>query len=155
MRRVPFMLLGVLLLVACSEGGQEQQAVTARPDSTAVALESYNAALFDTIAWKTDTAQTNRGAVVWTVSCTKCHGVEGRGDAKWVVDGDTLAPPDFTAASWRFATDKAALMQYVYAGNQSGMPHWGIQGLKPRDIEAVATYIQKMLVPPPAAPPAS
>jgi mono/diheme cytochrome c family protein len=28
------------------------------------------------------------------------------------------------------------------------MPHWGIQGLKPRDIDAVAAYILKNLVSP-------
>ena len=152
MRRVPLALLVPVLLVACSQGGtQEEAAATAGPDSVAMALETYTAAMFDTIAWKTDTAQTNRGAVVWTFSCKKCHGEQGHGDANYVLAGDTLRPPNFAQPGWRFATDKTELVKYIYGGNATGMPHWGIQGLKPRDIDAVSAYIQKLMVAPAAA----
>lgn len=152
MRRVPFALLGISLLVACGDGQTQEQA-EARPDSVALALEQFDTSVFDSITWNTDTARINRGAVVWTFSCRKCHGEVGHGDAGFVIAGDTLVPPDFAEPGWRLATDRLELMKYIYAGNQEGMPHWGIQGLKPRDIDAVSTYIQELLVPQQPPPP--
>lgn len=153
MRRVPLALIVPMLLVACSQGGtQDEEPAAAATDEVAQALETYSPATFDTIAWSTDTAQTNRGAVVWTFSCRKCHGDTGLGDANYVLAGDTLTPPSFATPGWRFATDKTELVKYIYAGNANGMPHWGVQGLKPRDIDAVSAYIQKLLVPTPKQP---
>lgn len=149
MRRVTLALLVPLVMAACG-GDTQDQAVVARPDSVAMALEQYSPALFDTITWATDTAETNRGAVVWTFSCKKCHGETGRGDPHLVVESDTIVPPDFHTPGWLYAADREALLKYIYMGNDRRMPHWGIEGLKPRDVAAVATYIQKMLVPPPA-----
>jgi mono/diheme cytochrome c family protein len=153
MRRVPLALLVLLPLVACGGGTQDQTEV-ARPDSVAMAmaLEQYSPALFDSITWAADTAETNRGAVTWIFSCKKCHGETGHGDARLVVEGDTIVPPDFSVAGWRFATDREGLLKYIYTGNEKRMPHWGIEGLKPRDMAAVATYIQTMLIPAPAKP---
>jgi mono/diheme cytochrome c family protein len=140
-----------LALAACAEEPQEDpSASTAAADSVAQALATYTPETFDSISWATDTAQTNRGAVVWMFSCRKCHGDTAAGDGHWVMDGDTLHPPSFQTADWRFATDRTGLVRYIYAGNASGMPHWGVVGLKPRDIDAVAAYIQTMLVAPPA-----
>jgi mono/diheme cytochrome c family protein len=110
-----------------------------------MALEQYSPALFDTIQWASDSSQTNRGGVVWAFSCKKCHGQLGKGDAGMVLNGDTLRPPDFTT-QWRFGSDTQALIKAIYAGNEAGMPHWGISGLKPRDISAVAAYVEKNIV---------
>lgn len=149
MRRVPLFLV-VSLLAACSGGAQNEGVATAEGDTLlTAALASYSPAVFDSIAWTTDTARTNRGAVVWSFSCKKCHGEAGRGDGGWVINGDTLRPPDFQQPGWRFATDEAELMKYVYTGNPNGMPHWGVEGLKPRNISAVAAYIQTLMVAPP------
>jgi mono/diheme cytochrome c family protein len=144
-----------LLLAACGGGGQGGEA--ARPDSVGIALEQYSPTLFDTISWTADSAAANRGSVVWTFSCRKCHGETGHGDGHFVVEvkdtasdamvPDTITPPDFTTPGWRFAADKEGLIKYIYSGNDKQMPHWGIQGLKPRDIDAVANYIQKVLAP--------
>jgi mono/diheme cytochrome c family protein len=152
-------LLGLLLplsLAACAGEPQENVDVQASgADTVAMALETYSPAMFDSITWAADTAQTNRGAVVWMFSCRKCHGDTGHGDGGWVIEGDTLRPPSFQTAGWRFASDRTELIKYIYAGNASGMPHWGVVGLKPRDIDAVAAYIQTMLVPPQTATPQS
>jgi mono/diheme cytochrome c family protein len=137
------------------------------PDSVGMALEQYSPALFDTITWTADSAQANRGSVVWTFSCKKCHGETAKGDAKYVTQvkdstgalvPDTLQPPDFTAPGWQYAAaDRQALIKYIYTGSgMQPMPHWGISGLKPRDIDAVAAYIQVVLAAPKdstAAPP--
>ncbi len=59
--------------------------------------------------------------------------------------GDTLRPPSFLQADWRFAEDRDGLRKQVFTGNAQGMPHWGFHGLKYRDIDAVAVYIQQGL----------
>lgn len=151
MRRLMALLLPLVLSACAGEPQESMETDTADADSVAMALAEFTPAMFDTIAWKADTAQTNRGAVVWMFSCRKCHGDTGHGDGGWVMDGDTLHPPSFHAAGWRFASSREDLLRYIYAGNASGMPHWGVVGLKPRDIDAVTAYIQKQLIVP-AAP---
>jgi mono/diheme cytochrome c family protein len=144
MRRLPLALMLPLMLAACGGGGGGEQANTPS-DSVALALEQYDPALFDTISWTSDSSEVNRGGIVWAFSCKKCHGQLGKGDGNQVIDGDTIRPPDFTT-QWRFGTDDEGLMKAIYAGSAEGMPHWGLSGLKPRDIDAVATYVQKVLV---------
>jgi mono/diheme cytochrome c family protein len=91
------------------------------------------------------------------VQLQKCHGETGAGDAKYVntvkdpatgeMKPDTLVPPDFHQAGWKYATDKQALEKFIYTGSgEKPMPHWGISGLRPRDIDAVAAYIQQVIV---------
>jgi hypothetical protein len=99
-----------VLLAACGGSGQDEAAV--RPDSVAMALEQYSPALFDTIQWPADSAQVNRGGVVWAFSCRKCHGDAGKGDANMVMGTDTIRPPDFTT-QWRLGTDNEALVKYI------------------------------------------
>jgi mono/diheme cytochrome c family protein len=117
----------------------------AHADSVMLAESMYDAAVFDTITWETPEAAMERGEVVWAVSCMKCHGVFGAGDAGAVVRGDTIRPPSFLEDDWRFADDHEGLRRQVFTGTAEGMPHWGFYGLKYRDIEAVATYIREEL----------
>ena len=117
----------------------------AKPATEAMPDRTYTAAAFDSVKWDNEMAAIARGQQVFGWICAKCHGPEGRGDGGYVIDGDTLHPPSFVQPNWRFATSKDALWQRIYLGNNRGMPHWGDQGLEPRDIIAVATYIQKSL----------
>lgn len=140
-------LLFPLLLVAmggCGGGNGDAEA-RATVDSVALARQAFDTAAFDTITWAADSAATNRGQIVFMYSCRKCHGEGGRGDGGFVMNGDTLRPPSFLAPDWRFANDRAALRAYIFAGNEKGMPHWGLVGLKAKDIDAVARYIQEVL----------
>jgi mono/diheme cytochrome c family protein len=108
---------------------------------TAVAEAAYNPAAFDTISWETNQEAIERGSVVYRFSCTKCHGDRGYGDANFVRHGDTLVPPSFRDEDWIYAQDKDGLRQAVFVGTAEDMPHWGLEGLPPRDIDAVAIYI--------------
>lgn len=133
--------LAVLMGVAACGGADQEEPVTQQVDSIAMAAAAYEPAAFDTVTWETETAAVERGGVVWAYSCQKCHGVRGRGDAGFVLRGDTLRPPSFLAIDWQYGNDPDGLRRAIFTGNEEGMPHWGLIGLKAKDIDAVARYI--------------
>lgn len=135
--------LGVLMAAAAA-------VVTAcdtqpRDETIPLPERTISAATFDTVTWVDEAAQLGRGKDVFGWVCAKCHGIYGRGDGGEVIEGDTVHPPSFIDPQWRFATDRSGLEQRIFLGNNRGMPHWGEQGLEPRDIVAVAAFIQKDL----------
>ncbi len=148
--RVPVVFLAVVL-TGCSSAADDAPAVAdsteAHADSVMLAEAMYDPAAFDTITWESRDAALQRGSVVFSFSCQKCHGPTGAGDGGFVRGGDTLRPPSFLARDWRFAEDREGLRKQVFTGTARGMPHWGFYGLKYRDIDAVATYIQEWLRP--------
>jgi mono/diheme cytochrome c family protein len=147
--RAIFALARVAGLGACGDQAQslaerasEAREKAAQEDTVQIADEAYDLAHFDTIDWGSEPVLLERGQLVWRVSCQKCHGEKGLGDAGFVLEGDTLKPPSFLEPDWRFATETDSLRRYIFTGNTSGMPHWGLVPLKPYDIGAVAFYIQ-------------
>lgn len=150
MRLLAIPVLGLLVVAACADSEEraaqaEEARRAAAADTVRLAAAAYDEAGFDAIEWDADSVALSRGSVVWSFSCTKCHGLTGLGDGGFVLRGDTLRPPSFLAADWRFADDLDGLRRYIFAGNVEGMPHWGIVGLKPIDIDAVGRYIQGVL----------
>jgi mono/diheme cytochrome c family protein len=140
MRWIVLSLTLTLAVSSCADRPQAEQTVP--PDTmTAVALAVYDPAAFDSIAWDTDQAALDRGQVVYRHSCARCHGDTGLGDAGFVLHGDTLRPLSLQREDWPYADDKATLRQQVFVGTAEGMPHWGLEGLRPRDVDAVAIYI--------------
>lgn len=136
----------VLVLIACTgEPSRQEGRGPTGADSVAMALERYDPGAFDTISWESREAAIDRGGTVYRISCSRCHGNAGRGDAGFVTQGDTLKPPSFLQADWRFANDKDALRKQIFAGREGGMPHWGLVGLKYRDVDAVATYVLEVI----------
>ena len=140
MRPIVLPLACVLVLGAC--GGEPQAEETAAPDTlTAVARAAYDLTMFDSIAWETNQEAIERGSVVYNFSCAKCHGDQGRGDAELVRQGATPRPPSFRDPEWIYVEDKEGLREQVFIGTSESMPHWGLEGLKPRDVDAVAIFI--------------
>jgi mono/diheme cytochrome c family protein len=151
--RIGLAIVAAALVAASACSPADDQASTgealrqAHADSVMLAEEMYDPAVFDTIAWESPEAALERGAVVFSFSCQKCHGPVGAGDGGFVQQGDTLRPPSFLADDWQFAQDRDGLRKRVFTGTAEGMPHWGFYGLKFRDIDAVAIYIQGTLRP--------
>lgn len=146
MRWVAVSLSIAVLVGACGESGPREAPVSqAAMDSVTMADSVYDATMFDTIAWDSAGAALERGRVVFSFSCQRCHGHTGRGEGGFVSRGDTLRPPSFLDLDWRFADDREGIRQQVFVGTAEGMPHWGLVGLKPRDIDAAAAYILDVL----------
>lgn len=143
MRWIAMPLVVVLVASACAPGEptEDEAAADTAGASMVAAQEAYDPAAFDTITWETPEAALERGEVVYRFSCLRCHGDRGLGDAGFVRGGDTLRPPSFREPDWRLADDKAGIREQVFVGTLEGMPHWGLAGLGPKDIDAVATYI--------------
>ena len=132
-------------LAACEPAPPPQaqdDGMQARADSVGLAMQAFDPAAFDTIAWETDEARAERGGLVYRISCQKCHGTYGGGDGGFVMQGDTLRPNSFLAEDWGFAEQPMALRRYIFSGNVAGMPYWGLVGLKYRDIDAVAHFLE-------------
>ena len=147
--------LGASLLVvgisACGcPSAEEQRAaalearLAARADSVAQAAAAYDATAFDTIQWASDNDMWERGGVVWSFSCQTCHGSDGLGQGETAVSAN-LDMPNLVAADWNRAGDLPEIRKAVYIGHESEMPSWGLVGLKYRDIDAVAHYIDDLL----------
>ena len=151
-RRAGACALIVLLAAACGgESGAEQQVEQsaddlreARADSVQMAEAQFDPTAFDTISWNTPEERLERGSVVWSFSCKKCHGEQGLGDGE-LARVEELSMPMITAADWQYAGDVPAIRQRVYVGHKSEMPSWGLYGLKYRDIDAVAYHIEDVL----------
>jgi mono/diheme cytochrome c family protein len=138
-------------VAGCGPSAEEQAAAAA---AAAAAVEdslmnaaqvAFDAAAYDTVTWENDQARLARGQQVYTISCSRCHGREGLGDAGFVRGGDTLRPPSFREPTWPLASDENGIRRAIFIGTQEGMPHWGLEGLKPEMVDAVAFYIMKGL----------
>jgi mono/diheme cytochrome c family protein len=142
MKPTRLFLFSLILLAACNEPPQASSGSAPVQDTLAVANAQFDETVFDTIQWPSDSAAVVRGAAVWKIGCAQCHGLEGRGDARFVNEkGDTLKPPSFVAADWELAQNPAGIRRKVYVGNTQGMPHWGLRRMALRDMDAVAQYI--------------
>ena len=136
-----------IAIVACGpapEPPAEAQGPT-RADTVVMAMQWFDESVFDTVTWESDEVRSERGRLVYNISCSKCHGRHGAGDASFVMQGDTLRPPSFLEPAWLLGEAPMALRQYIFSGNTAGMPYWGLVGLKYRDIDAVAYFIETPL----------
>ncbi|MBI4541270.1 MAG: cytochrome c [Gemmatimonadetes bacterium] len=133
-----------LVLAACSGAERPSATATQAVDSAALAEDEFSPAAFDTVNWKGQEERVERGRVVWQFSCSKCHGLQGKGDGE-AAAALGVKPPSLVAPDWRLANDVPGLRHQIFVGTGTGMPNWGLHGLKPRDIDAVAAFIVNVL----------
>lgn len=154
MNRMAAGLMFVLLLGSSACGGDTQQEEpqvpreeslrAARADSVAQAMELYDAAVFDTLTWENDNARWERGGVVWSFTCARCHGSDGAGKGTDAVTFD-IAVPDMTIPDWSYADDIPGIRERIFVGHETEMPSMGLIGLSYSDVDASAHYINDLL----------
>lgn len=106
----------------------------------------YSPALFDSIAWGDEEEYAIYGAVVFASQCRKCHGVMGMGGTDYAAERN-LDVPSLVQAGWEYDGDIEAVRHRIFVGHTAGMPTWGVAGITPREIDAVARYILTILRP--------
>lgn len=142
----------VVLLSACGGGGEEETPAlsrdealrVARADSVARAEGMYDPSVFDTITWESDNARWERGGVVWSFTCQRCHGADGKGQGEDAVKFG-IDVPDMTGADWKYAGDIPAIRHEIFVGHDTEMPSLGVIGLGYADVDAAAHYIEDLL----------
>lgn len=138
------LLTGTLLAAACDKHEFEPPS---RAKQVAQADSLYSPALFDTVAWASDSARAFEGNNVYAAHCRKCHGFEGQGGQTPYAKSRGLTVPSLVRPEWPYGSDVDAVRRRIFEGHPSGMPTWGVAGIMPREIDAVAHYIVDELRP--------
>jgi mono/diheme cytochrome c family protein len=133
--------LTVVLSTACK--GHEFEPPD-RKQRVTEAERRYMPARFDTIQWDSAGARLTEGNLVYAASCRKCHGPLGEGGTDYARE-QNLDPPSLVRADWPHAASIDSVRHRIFVGHPSGMPTWGVAGLSPREIDAVAYYIIEQL----------
>jgi mono/diheme cytochrome c family protein len=137
----------VTLAAAASLGACEkpQFVPPSREERVAQADSIFTPALFDTIAWTSDSARAFDGNNTFAAHCRNCHGYLGQGDTEYARQYG-IAVPSLVRADWPY-DDVQAVRRRIFTGHPAGMPTWGVAGITAREIDAVAYYIVHVLRP--------
>jgi mono/diheme cytochrome c family protein len=134
---------GAVVLLGCEEKRFDP------PDREARVIEAetiYSPTLFDTITWASAEDRLFTGNDVFGAHCRRCHGPLGEGGTPYALERD-LDVPSLVEPDWEYTGDLDAVRRRTFAGHPEGMPVWGIGGITPREIDAVAYYILEQLRP--------
>ena len=115
--------------------------------------EVFSMALFDSIAWPSDSIRALDGNVVYSTFCRNCHGTLGRGETDYAAERG-LEVVSLVAPDWRYAEARDSVLHRIFVGHVQGMPTWGVAGISPREMDAVTHYLMDVLRPEVAAMPA-
>lgn len=129
--------------VACQEHEFEPPSQAERVEE---ADRRFDTALFDTVSWPDEAVRVREGNAVYAAECRKCHGTVGQGATEYAI-ANGLDVPSLVEPDWDLADDPLALRHRIYTGHEKGMPTWGIAGISPREIDAVAAYLTEDLRP--------
>jgi len=143
------LLLALLLPAAILAGACESEKEFEPPDrgqQVSEARQAYPAAVFDTLSWPSDSVRVERGNEVFAAECRKCHGYDGRGGTDYTREHD-IGAPSLVDSVGRDAEGLDAVRRRIYAGHASGMPTFGAYKLEPRQVDAAAAYVVRVLRP--------
>jgi mono/diheme cytochrome c family protein len=140
--RAAVMLLCGAGMIACEKEEYE------RPDRAAQVAEADSLlmpATFDTIAWTSPQDRAFAGNNVFAAKCRSCHGFMGDGGTEYAQQHN-IAVPSLVREDWPY-DNVPAVRTRIFTGHPAGMPTWGVAGITPREIDAVAYYIVEVLRP--------
>lgn len=141
-RPVAVLLAAVLLAGGC--GDEKEFEPPDREAQVAEARQSYPAAVFDTLSWPADSVRVQRGNEVFAAECRKCHGFDGRADTEYA-RSQAIRPPSLVDSVGVDTRGIEAVRRRVYAGHAAGMPSFGVYKLEPRQVDAAAAYVVRVL----------
>lgn len=139
-------LAAVILLPPVAGCGEHKFEPPSREERVEEAEELYSPALFDSIAWSDEEERALQGAVVFASECRNCHGRMGRGGTDYA-RGRGLDVPSLVEPEWQYAGKLEEARRRIFVGHPAGMPTWGVAGITPREIDAVAFYVLERLRP--------
>lgn len=116
-----------------------------RGAQVAAADSIVSTATFDSIQWASDSLRLFEGNNTYGAECRRCHGYLGRGDTEYARQRD-IHVPSLVDPDWVFGNDMEELRRIIFTGH-AGMPTWGVAGITPREIDAVAYYLLFQLRP--------
>jgi mono/diheme cytochrome c family protein len=100
---------------------------------------------FDTIGWTSDAERAQAGNNVFAAKCRSCHGYLGEGDTDYSREHG-IEVPSLVRPDWPYQ-NVASVRRIIFIGHPEGMPTWGVAGITPREIDAVAHYLVDVLRP--------
>lgn len=140
----PTLAGSAILLLALSACGHEFHPPD-QSERVAQAEAAYSPALFDTVAWATDSLRAFDGNTFYAEKCTRCHGPLGRGQTPYARERG-LEIPSLVDPDWHL-TELDSLRHVIFVGHEGGMPIYGASGITPRQIDGAAYYILNVLRP--------
>jgi mono/diheme cytochrome c family protein len=109
------------------------------------AAARYSAAAFDTISWESAAVLETAGNAVYSERCVRCHGPLGGGQTEYA-RARGIVVPSLVEQDWPLASVDS-LRRLVSIGHENGMPIFSSEGMDPRDIDAVVSYLLDVLRP--------
>jgi mono/diheme cytochrome c family protein len=135
-------LCAAAVLAACEAHEYERPD---RAERVAEAEALLTPETFDTIAWPSTESRAYDGNNVYAAKCRSCHGYMGAGDTEYARE-QNVDVPSLVREDWPYG-DVAAVRTRIFTGHPAGMPTFGVAGITPREIDAVAYYIVHVLRP--------
>jgi mono/diheme cytochrome c family protein len=117
-----------------------------RTERVAEAAVQFDEAAFDTIAWESGEIRIRDGGVVYATHCRRCHAPDGHGETEYARQRG-IDVPSLVRADWPDDVDVPEVRRRIFTGHPGGMPTFGVAGITPREIDAVAAYVLLQLRP--------
>jgi len=146
--------MGALTLVvtaalACQEEAspewRQAAELAAAARSAEEAARHYQPAAFDTVEFSSEYARAERGRVVYEHSCARCHGTDGSEIGPYARE-EGMEVDSMSALLRPYGGDIPSVRRAIFVGHAYGMPAWGLTELSPRDVDAVAFFIEERLI---------
>jgi mono/diheme cytochrome c family protein len=135
----------VILLAGCGHDFEPPD----RGARVLAAEATYDAAMFDSVTWVSDSVRAVEGNTVYAEMCRRCHGPLGLGNTDYAGQRG-LEIPSLVEPAWALA-NLDSIRHRIFVGHEEGMPIFGSAGISAREIDGAAYYVLEVLRPDAAA----